>query len=309
MSTLIRVDDGAIARIRGRRSPGADRVAAVVAAQRERGFPDSFAWSRPDRLLLVVPFSDADRVGRVALRVDGQPVPIERFVVAPPGDLRLSGEPLPGRLPATTVCWWADLTDVLGEGRDNRLELSIDGIAANQFLGPWLEAPGSRWDLEAPGVRSVADDEPAGSASTGWSGATPSGGLAVPRIVDEGMPPAPRVVRAWLEPAVLRAGIPATIRAEVDADDREVSGVFCSTLVGPGVFTDVALHPLGDRTWSHTFLVGGRREVILDPAASRVWAVTRDGQPTPPMVIPMRWALEPRRADMSGATGARRRDG
>ena len=91
-----------------------------------------------------------------------------------------------------------------------------------------------------------------------------------------------------------------TIRAELDLDDSQVGGVFCSTLVGPGVFTDVALRPMGDRTWSHTFLVGGRPDVILDPATSRAWAVNLDGQPTASMAIPMRWDLEPRRVHPTG---------
>ena len=47
------------------------------------------------------------------------------------------------------------MTDVSIEGRDNRIELDIDGMAADQFLGPWLESPGARWDLEDPGIRSV----------------------------------------------------------------------------------------------------------------------------------------------------------
>jgi hypothetical protein len=190
-----------------------------------------------------------------------------------------------------TVCWWADVTEVLADPGDHELELWLEDLPAHQFLGPWLEAPGARWDLVEPGIVSLAD-------GVRWDTPIPDAALAPPAAT-----PGPRVLDAWLVPHELRAGESVTIHARPDPDAGPLSGVFVSTIVGAGVLGDTALTPQADGTWSHTWRMGDRREVILDPASSHVWAVAEDGRMGPTVAVPMRWHLPPRERS-PGTTGA-----
>jgi len=283
LRTTIRLATGTLERIRSRRARDAQNVDAITSRWRAAGFPDTFGWARPDRLLFVVPFLDPDDVGEVQLSVAGRPVTIERFRVDPPGDRRLSGEPLPGRLPATTVCWWADVTDELAEDQDQLLQLVITDLAADQFLGPWLEVPGLEWDAADASIQRAP-------ANPAWRGPVPDAHRPMPFEAA----PGPAILDAWLAPDTLREGTIVAINVRVDPDAGPLAGVFGSTLVGPGVFTDVALTQRSDGTWTHAWRVGDRREVILDPVASHVWAVAQDGRFGDTRRIPMRWDLPPR---------------
>jgi hypothetical protein len=293
LRTSVRIARGTLDLLRSRRGHDAASLERVVGRWRAAGFPDPFAGACPDRLLLIVPFQDADEVGDLGLSVAGHEVPIAAFRIDPPGDTRLSGEPLPGRLRPMTVCWWADVTDAVDEGIEQAIELTIGRMAADQFLGPWLEIPGLDHDPAHP--RIVCRGRTGPAWSTGDTDA---------RQPDRVHAQAgPGIESAWWTPATLREGVLATIHARVAHDAGALAGVYCSTLVGPGVFTDVALSRDADGTWSHGWLVGDRREVILDPAASHLWAVDQDGRVGPTRSIAMQWGLRPRDRDRDLTNG------
>jgi hypothetical protein len=78
----------------------------------------NFICERPERLWLIVPFLERTEV---ALRLNGQ-------VVAPMWDR-----------PSTSA--FADVTDLVRYGAENRLELRLGEMAADAFLGPYLLYP------------------------------------------------------------------------------------------------------------------------------------------------------------------------
>jgi hypothetical protein len=226
--------------------------------------PHTYAWARPDRLWFVLPFTNADNVREVSLRLNDRNVPLEWFA---PKD----------RPNGSRIIAYADLTDLVAFGSMNRLALHLRGLGANQFLGPFLDYP-----LETP--------------TTAWSPA-PGGeseGVIYTRPIDPDLPvrvasaaaPAPRVLSVEITPPFLIQDAKHTFCADVDLPPERLANVWISvTQAG-----DMAMSwDAGGKKWVYEWTVPERTMDILDVDRAVVWAVSREGVTSPAFSIPLRW--------------------
>ena len=237
---------------------------------KEDKFPDTFPWARPDRLLLVVPFADAERVGSIKLELNGAEHPIVSYDVT--GGLAA---------PPRKIIYYADLTDAVKWGQPNSVTLNINGLLANQFLGPYLDYPA------APKTSAIAARPGAAVAAVIYDRPvrTPS---PEPRPSD----PVPAILSAWMDPPIAREGGKVTIYATTNLPAGEIQNVFLANIIGPDCWTDQELQydAKTDRWWI-TLHYGERVRIILDTPYSYVWAVAKNGHVSPSRKIPMQWSF------------------
>jgi hypothetical protein len=227
--------------------------------------PHNFAWARPDRLWLVLPFADADRVREVHLRCNGKEVPVLCFSVS-----------------RARIIYYSDMTDRLRWGEDNTLSLRLYRLGENQFLGPYFDYPAAELTTQvtAAGPRSgspVVFDRPVDPEMPGREGAKagPSG-------------PAPRVLHAAIDPPFLGGPREITLTATVDMPPEQLRGVYVSAgWLG-------SFWPMGydarSKTW-RTVSYAPRRFPILDGDKAVFWAIGKDGQFGPSSTVPVKWLL------------------
>ena len=280
--------------------------------------PHNFVWARPDRLWLVLPFADADRVRAVRLQCNAAEAAVQCF-----------------RVSQARVIYYVDLTDRVQWGADNRLDLSLDGLGENQFLGPYLDYPPAALTTQ---VAVSAGDGRAGQGRRTVGGASqtvePSISAlpvtnvkaateapprrpmlrigarrptlrAFPPVVFDGpveaeMPgrdlalrptgSAPTVLSAAIDPPFLGGPRPITLTAKVDLPPEKLRGVY----VSGGWLGSV--WPMGYHAASKTWRVVSnppRRFPILDGDRAVFWAIGRDGQFSPSRAVPVKWLLGP----------------
>jgi hypothetical protein len=224
--------------------------------------PQSFVWARPDRLWLVLPFADSGRVRSVELRVNGAGVPVTGFSVA-----------------GARIAWYADLTDAVKWNADNELTLRLQGVQANQFLGPYLDYP------PASPTRKLDTPEKLSR-----------GRVVYDRTIDEETPgrvvaiggTAPRIHSAKMDPPFVGSGRPITFIATVDLPPERLRGVYLSA---GWVGSDVPLR-YDPRTKSWRFeCPSPRRYPILDGDRAVIWAIGKDGAVSQSQTIPVKWIL------------------
>ncbi|MBZ5516139.1 MAG: hypothetical protein LAN62_15080, partial [Acidobacteriia bacterium] len=235
---------------------------------KEKKFPDTFPWARPDRLLLIVPFTDAERVRAVELQLNGADQHVRSYDVT--GGLAA---------PPRKIIYYADLTDAVKWGQANDLTLKISGLTANQFLGPYLDYP------PAPKVSQLTTHP--GSARQPMVYDRPIQDPAKePRRGD----PVPVIVSAWMDPASVREDQKAIFAATTNLPPEEIQAVYLSSIVGPDCWTDQELQydPKASQ-WSLTVRFGERVRIILDCPFSYVWAVAKNGQVSEAQKIPTKW--------------------
>jgi hypothetical protein len=235
---------------------------------KESKFPDTFPWARPDRLLLVIPFTDAQRIGAVELQLNGVLQPVRSYDVT--GGLAA---------PPRKIIYYADLTDTVKWGEANGLALRISGLPANQFLGPYLDYP------PAPQVSALAVRP--GSSLQRVVYDRP---VQAPPKEPSPSDPVPVILSAWMDPVVAREGQKMTFVATTNLPPDQIQAVYLSSIVGPDCWTDQELKydPKTDQ-WSLTLRFGERVRIILDCPFSYVWAVARNGHVSEPWKIPMKW--------------------
>lgn len=218
--------------------------------RRTRGLPHNFAWARPDRLWLVLPFTDAGRVGEVKLKFNGQDLPVTCFSVA-----------------GAKVIHFADLTDLVKWGKPNELSLELSNLPQDQFLGPYLDYPPappvSQWALaDSAAPPRVVFDRPIGPVF--------GSDLAVTRPEA----PVPKITSANMDPPIL-GGRPVTLFASVDMPPEELRGVYASA---GWIERDLAMRY--DRRTNRWSLPGGmgRPMPILDGNRVCFWAISKEGR-------------------------------
>jgi hypothetical protein len=237
---------------------------------KENKFPDTFPWARPDRLLLVVPFTDAERVRGIELQLNGADHPIRSYDVT--GGLAA---------PPRKIIYFADLTDALKWGQPNTLTLKLQGLGTNQFLGPYLDYP--------PAPRVPRLSPPARRASQ-----TVIYDRVIQPAAKEPQPddPVPVLLSAWMDPPVVREGQKVTFYATTNLSPDEVQAVHLASIVGPDCWTDQELQfDAKTSQWSLTMRFGERVRIILDAPVSYVWVVAKNGQTSEPGKIPMHWSF------------------
>lgn len=226
--------------------------------------PHTYAWARPDRLWFVLPFTNADHVEEVSLSLNGRPVPLEWFA---PKD----------RPKGSRVIAYADLTDLVEFDVVNRLALSLRGLGANQFLGPYLDYP---------------PEEPV----TAWSPASEGSSEAViyTRPIDPDMPvriasaatPVPRVVSVEVTPPFITASVKHTFHADIDLPRERLANVWISVASA----ADMAMTwDAGRKKWTFEWTGPDRTTDILDVDRAVVWAVATEGGISSAFSIPLRW--------------------
>lgn len=202
----------------------------------------NFVGSRPDRLWLVLPFlSEAN----VTAKINGRPI-----------------EPLLRDAPSNS--WFADITDLVVAGGDNRIDLAVAELPPNAFLGPFLLYP-------AEPLTSDMSPEP-----------TPASARVVftrPLV----QPPSgryregkgPRVVEARMQGNVtLRR--PAVLQVRLDRPPEQVHRV----MFFESGFTWMGQHQLTYDASTGSWLgkvTPGSRAAIQEHDVIYVWAEGRDG--------------------------------
>ena len=228
----------------------------------DRSLPHNFAWARPDRLWLVLPFADATRVREVSLRCNGVNVPATCFS------------------PGSRIIYYADVTDAITWGNDNTLMLQFTGMQENQFLGPYLDYPPATSAIQATADRQlllprVVYDRPIETV------VPKSDGPIKPARMQS-----PRVLTAKMEPAWLGSDQEITFSATVDLPPEQLRAVYLSA--GWMGFDTPLQYNGKTRCWTLR-CVAPKRFPILDSDAVYVWAVTKNGHFSEQRAIPVKW--------------------
>ncbi|MCC7360545.1 MAG: hypothetical protein IT317_13770 [Anaerolineales bacterium] len=237
-------------------------VDALVGELHAKGWTDPATWARPDRLWLVLPFTDAQRVGQVVLRVNDQPQPLFAYA-----------------LHGARVIWYADLSDVLPRDGEVQLELELSDLGANQFSGPYLDLP-PRSNTQQ--IEAAPDETPSRVIFGEILPNPPDLLMARPA----GLPP-PRIAVITATPLELRAGGQLVLRCRVDQAAADLRGVYASTYGWD--------HPLDydaeQDCWILSQDLVPRADIILDTAAVFLWAVARDGTVGERAAVPVEWCF------------------
>ncbi len=237
---------------------------------KDNKFPDTFPWARPDRLLLVVPFTDAERIGSLKVQLNGADQIVKVYDVT--GGLAA---------PPRKIMYYADITDAVNWGKPNMVTLSITGLLANYFLGPYLDYPAApktsvvapRSAVEPP---QVVYDRP----------------VLPPRPEPNPSDPTPVILSAWMDPPVAHEGGKVTIFATASMPASEIQNVFVANIIGPHAWTDQEMkYDAATDRWWLTIEYGERRRIILDTPYSYVWAVAKNGHTSSSRKIPMQWSF------------------
>jgi hypothetical protein len=271
LTTMFRADPQIRASLRAAQPPNLPEIQPLINNWLKNGFPDTFTWARPDRLILVVPFADADRVRKVALQFNGAETELRCYELAG----GFSGQ-------ANKIIFYADLTDAIRWAQENTLTLHVDRMAANQFLGPYLDYPPAPLtaQIKAADLRiertAVVYDRPLEPET-------------YPKTTAEGIH-LPAIVSAWMSPEGVRENQNVTFFATTDLPAKELQGVYLSSVVGPDCWADQELQYNPEtKTWSITLKLRERVRMILGCPCSYVWAVAKDGQVSDTWKIPMGW--------------------
>ncbi len=180
---------------------------ALVGELQAKGWTDPAHWTRPDRLWLVIPFTDAQRVGGLKLRVDGQPQPLLNYT-----------------LYGARIIWYADLSAVLARDGEVQVELELSDLGADQFLGPYLDLSS---EIDADRIEAAPAKTPPRLVYDGIVPNPPDPNVAPPM----GLPP-PRILSVALEPSELREGGSIIIHCQVEQAAADLQGVYASTFGG-----------------------------------------------------------------------------
>ncbi len=226
----------------------------LIEQWREPYYHDSFAWARPDRLWLMVPLVDSERVKSITLLVNGRPVPVQLYC------------------PYRPAMHYADVTDQIRWGQDNVLQLELVGLAANQFLGPYLDYP------------PVPGEDPASQSSVIYD-----------HPLDPEMPVRIRLSSAAEKPPVVRSVkmVPGFLcehqqvrfEAVVDLPPEELAGVFISNWWSDcGMKFDAATG-----RWMFDLNCIPRSGLIMDVPSYHVWAVAKNGLVGEARKIDLHW--------------------
>lgn len=225
----------------------AARIAGWQGKDKNASFNDPYSYhnfvgSRPDRLWLVLPFLAGVNV---TATINGRP--IDRLLRDAPSN-----------------SWFADVTDPVVAGGDNRLELAIAELPPNAFLGPFLLYP-------AEPLTSDVSPEPAPAFArvvfTRPLVRPPSGRYRE----GEG----PRVVEARMQGNVtLRT--PAILQVRLDRPPEQIRRV----MFFESGFQWMGQHPLAYDASSGSWLgqvTPGSRAAIQEHDVVYVWAEGHDG--------------------------------
>jgi len=232
----------------------------VSGLEKKSKFPDTFPWARADRLLLVIPFTDAQRIGYVDLQLNGVVHPVRSYDV------------IPGRgAPSRKIIYYADITDAVKWGLSNGLTLKISGLPAHQFLGPYLDYPLAPKVLEFEAYPNSSTEELVYDRLVRAS-------TKQPNPID----PVPVIVSAWMEPPSVREGQEVTFAATTNCSHDELQAVYLSTIVGPDCWEDQELrYDSATSRWSLTMRFGARVRIIVSvdcgPSLRSAWFTTQRG--------------------------------
>lgn len=232
--------------------------------RKDRQLPHNFAWARPDRLWLVLPFADASRVREVRLECGSAEVPVACFSVS-----------------GVKIIFYADLSGVVKWGQTNTLSLHLAGLQPDQFLGPYLDypaiLPAETQQSGLPAGPRVVFDRPVESEVAAQRAASAPVGKGLPKVL-----------RAAMDPPLLGGNREVTFTATVDMPAEQLRGVYLSA---GWLGSDVRMAcEAGSREWKFRCGAPGRFP-ILDAHTAHVWAVGANGQIGAVRTLPVKWSL------------------
>lgn len=248
-------------RLAAARPPNLAEIEPLIPGWKQE-YPDNFAWARPDRLWLVIPFADADRVGTVSLRVNGNDVPAEGHVIR---DRR--------------IIHYADITDAVRWGATNRVGLALTDVGENQFLGPYLDYPAGDPAAEALAAETapvVFDGRPLDPDTPGRAPAGPKDTRAMPVVTS-----------LRLNPGYYREGETTRVLAAVNLPPEQLEAVYLSA--GPWWNDEPMRYDAQEQAWVYDFTPPARWGLIMDVPRHAVWAVAKNGLVGQRARLEIRW--------------------
>lgn len=228
---------------------------------------ESFAWARTDRLYLILPFTDANKVKNPTLFLNGRQQ--ELF-----GMTTVRG---------TVMCYHVDITDEVIWGKENTLHLYTDFMPEGQFLGAYLVFPEgnkSKNISEIDFTKRVFLNKPLDSE--------------IRKQNSEGRCIA--VTAAWTDEPV-REFRTYRLYATVNLEPERIKGVLASAQIcidreSRNLGSDVMLEYDVERgAWIADMKPGSRQYLIMDPYALHVWAEAKDGTCSKTVKVPLEWEL------------------
>ena len=241
-----------------------------ILEQLQREAPDeSFAWARPDRLYLVLPFTDANKVKEPCLFLNGKRQTL--FCMA--------------SVRGTVMCYHVDITEEVLWGEENRLRLCAESLPAGQFLGAYLVFPEGCITQEIYEVNFTNREilsKPLDSE------------LSVRPAINCGR--SLSVMAAWVDETI-REYRTYRLYAMVNLEPEQIKGVYASAQIcidreSRNLGSDIRLE-YDDRTkvWSADMKPGSRQYLIMDPGVLHVWAEAWDGSFSETVKVPVEWEL------------------
>jgi hypothetical protein len=232
----------------------------------KREYPDNFAWSRPDRLWLVLPSTNATKVHEPKLFVNKENVAVECHVIA--------GRP---------IIHYADISDFVLWNQENKIELQFGSIEQNQFLGPYLDYPEEETIVSGqeksiictllPGLytKFIVYDRPIDPD--------------MPKCINKTEEQLNIIKSAKMTPDFFLSGQPVTISVKLSRSKEEIETVRISL-----PYSDVGMAYNKDNDeWDIQYTPLGREGLIMDVAFLRVWAVVKNGCVSESVDIPIKW--------------------
>ncbi|UVI32792.1 hypothetical protein [Paenibacillus spongiae] len=242
----------------------------------DSGFPDSFAWAFPNKLILVIPFTDGEAVQEVGLQINDKPIKVECYTTGGKNAIGFVNN---------KVIYYVDITERVIWGEENKLELILSQLEENQFLGPYLEYPPSPVIEEISIDHSIQVDD--GVIYTRPVIATNSNAdmaMTNHRSI--------QVVSAWITPEYLSENSDYCYYATVNIPFSNVEGVYVSTMVGGGVYKDHRMtFNRETEIWSLQLTIHTRVSIILDCKEAFIWVVDKHGGISESRKVKHNWLL------------------
>ncbi len=253
----------------------AKKIPAEMECAREKiaENPDNeFLWTRPDRLFATICFEDIGEDSDVSLSINGNKIVLKRQTV-----------PAHGYNPPHTVGYYADISESVCFGQENRLILEVDIKEQTQFYGIQLYYPEGKQTGIVSGAKGEVYAIPAQKPEK--------------TMAETADGRKPEILNAWLREGAVEEYREFTLVADVNLPYEDIEGVYCSNPINIDdskmtLMTDGFLeYDFGKKVWIKRFYMGSRQFLIVDEQYLYVWAVTKDGRTSEARKVELHWKL------------------
>ena len=237
---------------------------------------NNFAWARPYRLHLVLPFSDTSVIGNILVKLNG----IELSVDCLKANHYKESRP---------IVYFADITDFVLWEETNLIELMLERVPERHFMGAYLYYPNEEDtsivvpDMEAETLNGLVDYPLYDTKPL-----LPYQNRTI-RI--------PAVDMAWIKEGYIEEMQDFTVCAYVNLPEDEIEGVYLSAQIaiddtGETLKSDECMEydPV-KRLWKKTLHMGNRQYLIIDEEYIYIWAITKDQYMSKQYKIKVEWRL------------------